>query len=135
MGKRRLHSVRSVMPGDRGEIAGRVEGRLGRNRRGLEVLLELHEPAEVKSIYNAVDMIGINNRDLRNFVTNLEASKRLAASLPADAVKIAESGISSPADISQLRRAGFNGFLIGEAFMSTPQPSVTLKKFIDESQL
>ncbi|MDE5968432.1 MAG: indole-3-glycerol phosphate synthase TrpC [Muribaculaceae bacterium] len=103
------------------------------HRFSLEVLLELHDPSEINKISFDVDLIGVNNRDLRNFATNLEASVNLASQLPPEAVKIAESGITSPDDIVRLRQAGFNGFLIGEAFMSTPNPAQTLKQFINDS--
>lgn len=102
---------------------------------GLEVLLEIHSPEEAASAPSgSADLIGINNRDLRDFSTSLEASMRLADLLPAEAVKIAESGISCPSDIITLKQAGFDGFLIGEAFMSTPAPGLTLSRFIEESR-
>lgn len=103
------------------------------HRLSLEVLLELHDPSEIDKISLDADLIGVNNRDLRNFATNPEASVNLASQLPPEAVKIAESGITSPEDIVALRQAGFNGFLIGEAFMSTPNPAQTLKQFIHDS--
>lgn len=103
------------------------------HRYGLEVLLELHNEDEARrSPLDAADLIGVNNRDLRNFATSLEASMRLADMLPTDAVTIAESGIKSADDITRLRNAGFNGFLIGEAMMSTSSPGETLKNWIKQ---
>ena len=75
-------------------------------------------------------MIGINNRNLGTFHTEVENSFRLAEILPKDKPLISESGISQPETIRQLRQAGFKGFLIGEAFMKTPVPGETLQNFI-----
>ena len=98
---------------------------------GLEVLLELHDERELDYADLPADAIGINNRNLGSFVTSVEQSFRLAERLTKDAVKVSESGISSPETISQLRQAGFRGFLIGETFMKTPDPGVALRNFID----
>lgn len=111
-----------------GEIAGFTAAA---HDLGLEVLLELHNPSELASIDPSIDLIGINNRDLTTFSTDLSASMAMIDSLPANAVKIAESGIKTPADMKRLRDAGFDGFLIGEALISTPDPAMTLKKFTD----
>lgn len=97
----------------------------------LEVLLELHDESEIKSINNGVDLIGINNRDLANFNISLDSSFNLVRKLPSDKVKIAESGIKSSADMNRLKDAGFDGFLIGESLISTPRPGETLKRFIN----
>jgi indole-3-glycerol phosphate synthase len=78
------------------------------------------------------DLCGINNRNLGSFVTDVENSFRLAELLPKDAVKVSESGISSPQTIRELRQAGFRGFLIGETFMKTADPGMTLKHFIGQ---
>ncbi len=101
------------------------------HRSGLEVLLELHGENEISKLYSEADMIGINNRNLGTFHTDTAQSLRLIDSLPHSCVKIAESGIATPDDLSRLRSAGFDGFLIGEAFMKTPRPGLTLKHFID----
>jgi indole-3-glycerol phosphate synthase len=99
---------------------------------GLEVLLEMHTEEELAYTELKPDLCGINNRNLGSFVTNVENSFRLAELLPKDAVKVSESGISSPATIRELRAAGFRGFLIGETFMKTPDPGLTLKQFIEQ---
>ncbi|MCM1021952.1 MAG: indole-3-glycerol phosphate synthase TrpC [Muribaculum sp.] len=97
---------------------------------GLEVLLELHDIDECAKIVGAPDMIGINNRNLHTFSTSVSHALSFVDRLPAEAVKIAESGISAPSDVISLRRSGFNGFLIGEALMK----SNNLKEFFDEIQ-
>ncbi len=101
---------------------------------GLQTLVEVHSLEEVASIPAETDLVGVNNRDLTSFSTDISNSARLVDMLPKGAIKIAESGIHSPEDLSLLRRAGFDGFLIGEAFMSTPSPAATLRKFINQSQ-
>ena len=99
---------------------------------GLEVLLEMHSEEELEYCELQPDMYGINNRHLGSFVTDVETSFRLAELLPKDAVKVSESGISSPETIRQLRAAGFRGFLIGETFMKTPDPGLALNDFITQ---
>ena len=97
---------------------------------GLEVLLEMHSEPELEYADLGPDMCGINNRNLGSFVTDVENSFRLASKLPADAVKVSESGISDPDTVSALRQAGFRGFLIGENFMKAPDPGLSLAGFI-----
>lgn len=117
---------------------------------GLEVLLEIHSPRELAYISKDVDMVGVNNRNLGTFVTDVENSFRIAGQLRqtiADVrnipdaqdssdtprnlpLLVSESGISHPETICRLRTAGFRGFLIGETFMKTPQPGDALKGFI-----
>lgn len=97
---------------------------------GLEVLLELHSPDETRHLCREVDMVGVNNRDLSTFRTDLGCSASMIGALQdIDAVKIAESGIRTPEDIVRLRAAGYNGFLVGEAFMKTTDPAYELLKF------
>ena len=97
---------------------------------GLEVLLEMHSESELEYAELCPDICGINNRNLGSFVTDVENSFRLAEQLPKDAVKVSESGISSPQTVRALRAAGFNGFLIGESFMKQPVPGLALRDFI-----
>ena len=97
---------------------------------GLEVLLEMHSEQELEYAELEPDLCGINNRNLGSFVTDVDNSFRLASKLPADAVKVSESGISNPETIIALREAGFRGFLIGESFMKTPDPGQALAGFI-----
>ena len=99
---------------------------------GLEVLLEIHSSEELAYINKGIDMVGINNRNLGSFHTDVANSFRLAEHLPEDIIRVSESGLSQPETVSQLRDAGFRGFLIGETFMRTGQPGETLKDFIDK---
>lgn len=99
---------------------------------GLEILLEMHSEEELEYSELGADMCGINNRNLGTFITKVENSYRLAELLPKDACKVSESGISNPATVRELRQAGFNGFLIGENFMKTPEPGLSLRDFIAE---
>src|SRR5690606_24610293 len=97
----------------------------------LDVLLEVHNSEELqKSLLPNVDMIGVNNRNLKNFKVNIDISKKLSEEIPADFVKISESGISDVETIKELRSYGFEGFLIGEYFMETENPGETAKQFI-----
>ncbi|MFI3285962.1 MAG: indole-3-glycerol phosphate synthase TrpC [Rikenellaceae bacterium] len=97
---------------------------------GLEVLLELHDQSEVDYIEPSVEMVGINNRNLGSFHTDVDTSYRLSELLPEGAVHISESGISSSATVCELRKIGYRGFLIGENFMRTETPGDTLAEFI-----
>ena len=99
---------------------------------GMEVLLEIHSSEELAYINKGIDMVGINNRNLGSFHTDVANSFRLAEHLPEDIIRVSESGLSQPETVSQLRDAGFRGFLIGETFMRTGQPGETLKDFIDK---
>ena len=99
---------------------------------GLEVLLEMHSEPELEYAETGADMCGINNRNLGTFITDVENSYRLAELLPKDACKVSESGISNPQTVKDLRQAGFNGFLIGENFMKTPNPGEALRTFVRE---
>ena len=97
----------------------------------LDVLLEVHNLEELKkSLLPNVDMIGVNNRNLKNFKVNIEISKKLSEEIPKDFVKISESGISDVETIKELKTYGFEGFLIGENFMKTENPGETAKQFI-----
>lgn len=96
----------------------------------LEVLLELHDEKELRYAELDADMLGINNRNLGSFVTDVENSFRMAQKLPKGKCWVSESGISNPEVVSQLREAGFRGFLIGENFMKTDNPGKALSQFI-----
>lgn len=89
---------------------------------GLEVLMELHDESELERMNPYVDVVGINNRNLKTFEVDLKHSVALAQMLPQDKIKISESGIHSKEDIFFLRENGFDGFLIGENFMKTDNP-------------
>ena len=98
----------------------------------LEVLLELHAETELDHVNEYVNLVGINNRNLKNFSVSLEHSIRLAQQLPNDLPRIGESGIRSSSDIFMLQEAGFDGFLIGEMFMREPNPAIALAALITE---
>lgn len=102
------------------------------HKLGLEVLLEMHHEDELDYVNEYVDMAGINNRNLGTFHTDVENSFRMAEKLPADILKVSESGISNPETVKLLRQEGFRGFLIGETFMKTANPRNTLSTFIKE---
>ena len=128
------------------------------HRLGLEVLLEVHSPEELDYITPDVDVVGVNNRHLGSFVTDVQTSFDMApllaqradrnyfsgkfAEKPISAppsttpthatapIFISESGISDPATVRALREAGFHGFLMGENFMKEPDPGAALATFI-----
>lgn len=100
----------------------------------LEVLLEIHNESELDYIRKDIDMIGINNRNLGTFHTDVQNSFRLASQLPQDAVLVSESGISQAETVKELRASGFKGFLIGETFMKEAHPGKSLKHFIAQSK-
>lgn len=97
----------------------------------LEVLLELHDMTELDKWSEKADMTGINNRNLSTFNTNLSNSHDMIKHLPEQSLKVAESGIKTPEDVNRLRDLGYRGFLIGETFMRSSDPSGILKTFID----
>ncbi|MEH6681947.1 MAG: indole-3-glycerol phosphate synthase TrpC [Sediminicola sp.] len=100
---------------------------------GLEVLLEVHDQTELeRSIMPSIDMLGVNNRDLKTFSTSLEISRQLSHLIPSDFVKVSESGIDTPEAIKDLREYGYKGFLIGENFMKTGDPGKSAQDFIDK---
>lgn len=99
---------------------------------GLEVLLEVHNREELdKAIMPSLDLIGVNNRNLKTFKVSLDFSKELAEHIPAEFVKVSESGISNSQDIIDLQSFGYQGFLIGENFMKTENPGQAAAAFIN----
>ena len=100
---------------------------------GLEVLLEVHNLEELqKSIMPSLDMIGVNNRNLKTFEVSLDFSKELASHIPDEFVKVSESGISSIEAINDLKPYGYKGFLIGENFMKTDNAGKAASDFIKQ---
>ncbi len=103
------------------------------NKLNLEVLLEVHNEEELhQSDLQFVDMIGVNNRNLKTFEVSIEKSKSLSKLIPVNKVKISESGINSIETIRELKEFGYLGFLIGENFMKTDNPGEAARKFIEE---
>ena len=98
---------------------------------GLEVLLELHAEEELEHICEETEIIGINNRDLKTFKVDIERSLRMAEHIPADKIKVAESGINSIENILLFKENGFRGFLIGENFMKEENPSAAFERFVN----
>lgn len=96
----------------------------------LEVLLELHAEHELDYAGLEADMLGVNNRNLGTFVTDIQNSFRMITRLPQERVLVSESGISGPETVHHLRQAGYRGFLMGENFMKEPDPGMALKQFI-----
>lgn len=99
---------------------------------GLEVLLELHDESELGHVCSAVDLVGVNNRNLKTFNVDLEHSVRLAEQIGDGFVKVAESGISQVKNIQYLKQYGFQGFLIGENFMKEAAPGEAFRNFVAE---
>ncbi len=100
---------------------------------GLEVLLEVHDANELRShLTDSVDLVGVNNRNLATFATDVDTSARLASLIPDHFVKVAESGLQHASTILALRQAGYQGFLIGETFMKTTDPAAALAGLVGE---
>lgn len=98
---------------------------------GMEVLMEVHNEKELEKLNDFVDMVGVNNRNLKTFEVSIETSLQLAKLIPDRFVKISESGLTGPKEIQILRENGFKGFLIGETFMKTANPGKACKDFIE----
>jgi len=104
-------------------------------RHGLDVLCEVHDEKELQRALDAgCDLIGVNSRDLRTFEVDLQTAFRLVELIPQTALRVAESGIHSGADIARLREAGYQAFLIGESLMRAESPGEALKKLLTETQ-
>ena len=99
---------------------------------GLEVLMEIHTEDQLEKANEFIDIIGVNNRDLKTFKVDIENSIRISSKIPSQFVKISESGISSPEDVKKLKKYGFQGFLIGENFMKSDQPGKACANFLRE---
>jgi len=111
------------------QLASRAKG------LGLNVLLEVHNLEELqRSINPNLDAIGVNNRNLADFTVSVDTSYQLAEHIPAEFMKISESAISNPETIKELKKAGFNGFLIGENFMKQEDPGAAIREFVKELQ-
>jgi indole-3-glycerol phosphate synthase len=98
----------------------------------MEVLLEVHNEEELlHALQPDLDMIGVNNRNLKTFEVSLETSTSLASKIPAEFVKVSESGIGSENAVQLLRQVGYQGFLMGETFMASEDPGSSAAQFIE----
>ncbi len=99
---------------------------------GFEILFEIHNESELEKVNYNVDIVGVNNRNLKTFNVDINTSVELSEKISNDFTKISESGISSVDTIIELKKYGYKGFLIGESFMKSQNPGVSSKVFIDE---
>lgn len=99
---------------------------------GLEVLMEIHNDRELEIVNDLVDIVGVNNRNLKTFEVNLETSVELSKLIPDIFVKISESGLAGADEIRYLKQYGYKGFLMGESFMKTENPGEACKKLITQ---
>jgi indole-3-glycerol phosphate synthase len=101
-------------------------------RLGLDALVEVHTAPELRAALQAgARLIGVNNRNLKTFEVSLQTSIELIESIPDDCVAVSESGLRSGADLARLQAAGFDAFLIGELFMTQPDPGAALRQLLD----
>lgn len=98
----------------------------------LEVILEVHNSSELEVINEHINIIGVNNRDLKTFNVNVNVSLELADKIPGQFRRISESGISDPSTVRNLRDAGYDGFLIGELFMASEDPVSAFSAFVEQ---
>lgn len=99
---------------------------------GMEILMEIHNEDELEIVNDYVDIVGVNNRNLKSFSVDVENSVKLSKMIPTQFVKISESGLSGAETIHYLRENGFKGFLIGETFMKTDNPGEVCKQLISK---
>ena len=97
---------------------------------GMEVLLELHAEQELEKVYDGVDVIGVNNRNLETMQIDITTSQSLAKLIPERFIKISESGIEDPKIVIELMNLGYHGFLIGSNFMKHPEPEKACAEFM-----
>jgi indole-3-glycerol phosphate synthase len=97
---------------------------------GLEVLLEIHTEEELRHFNSAIDLVGINNRNLKDFKVDLQHSVNLKNQLPKNVLSVAESGIYNIEDFTYLKDKGFDGFLMGEYFMKSENPGNEFAEFV-----
>jgi indole-3-glycerol phosphate synthase len=103
---------------------------LGAHDLGMEVILEIHDPSELAYLNRHIDIVGVNNRNLKEMETDVHISIDLAGKIPEEMLMISESGIHDPETINYLKELGYRGFLIGEYFMKHDKPDKACRKFI-----
>ncbi len=99
---------------------------------GMEVIMEVHDAEELEKVNPSIDIVGVNNRNLKTFHVDVRTSVKLYPLIPDRYLRISESGISHPETIRMLKKNGYRGFLIGENFMKTSAPAEACKRFISE---
>jgi len=100
---------------------------------GLAVLMEVHNQDELNKCLNPhIDLLGVNNRDLKTFDVSIQTSIDLVDKIPNEFVKVSESGLKDAETIKELQSHGYKGFLIGETFMKTNTPADTLKLLVEQ---
>jgi indole-3-glycerol phosphate synthase len=92
----------------------------------------VHNELELQHLCDEIDLVGVNNRDLKTFTVNIERSIELSELIPAGKLRIAESGINDVQTILRLKEYGFSGFLIGEHFMKEPDPAIAFASFVNQ---
>ena len=97
---------------------------------GLSVLLEVHNREESGHWIPGIDLVGVNNRDLKSFQTDVSRSLDMLPHLPEEAIKVSESGLHEPLEVKKLQEAGYHAFLMGEHFMATDDPGKALRDFV-----
>jgi indole-3-glycerol phosphate synthase len=98
---------------------------------GMDVLFEIHDTADLEKISRNINIIGVNNRNLKTFEVTMDKSYDLLRHLPENSFKVAESGIQTPEDVMRFFDMGYDAFLIGETFMKAGDPGLAAKQFID----
>lgn len=98
----------------------------------MEVLFEVHSKIDLDKVNKYIDIIGVNNRDLKSFYVNINVSIEMAEKIPSEFLKISESGLSSTDIVKDLMETGYNGFLIGELFMSAKDPVLAFTDFVKD---
>lgn len=116
--------------------AGQLTALAAKSRElGMDVLCEVHDHRELQvAVAAGCDLIGVNSRDLKTFRVDVETALRLGPAIPRPALRVAESGIGSGADLRKLRAAGYHAFLIGEHLMTAESPGEALKKLLAEAK-
>lgn len=99
---------------------------------GLEVLLEVHEMEQLDKWNPAIHLVGVNNRNLKTFKVSVQHSFEMLPLMPKEVIKIAESGLNNPETLVELKKAGFNGFLIGEYFMAQENTPLAAATFMND---
>ncbi|HVQ29044.1 MAG TPA: indole-3-glycerol phosphate synthase TrpC [Vicinamibacteria bacterium] len=101
---------------------------------GLDPLVEVHDERELDTALTCgARLVGVNNRDLQTLEVSLDTALRIAPHIPDDVVAVAESGIATGADVRRLRDAGYDAFLVGEHFMTAPDPGQAVKGLIRDA--